>query len=102
MEMIFSEGLFCPLAAIAYQVTNEDLKEFKQKIFNKKNPDIFYIRSEEGIFLVNKSTLEFKIVVRNYTDNDFENSIIDCACMRLYKIARHLGFKVSLENKYCN
>jgi hypothetical protein len=39
------ERLFCPLEILSYPINRNNLKEIELQIFDKKNPNTFYLES---------------------------------------------------------
>jgi hypothetical protein len=96
------ERLFCPLEILSYPINRNHLKEIELQIFDKKNPNTFYLESNQSIFFIDRVNNKFKIVKRNYVEDEEKNLLIDSYCMIFLRMMKMLKFEVSLENKYCN
>ena len=102
--------MYCPtifecLNDFKFEVDSNDIERFKKTMTTKDLPNEFIFETNEGIFKVNKSKKEFRIIERHYYPSGIgfpSDEQIEYTIMAMYKIASWSGYKVFLDPKYSN
>lgn len=108
MENVVDTITVSILTILAYEVTKDDIKQFKKIVLNNDKSNEYYLETNHGVFKINKEKKTLIVLERNYVSKVFDDDIfvdnapIDYEITRLCKVAKRAGFEYFLEKKYMN
>ena len=102
------ELMFDNLSLYGMKVKKSDIELFKKRALAPDLPEDYIFETLEGIFKINKTKKEFRVLKRKYFSDELSiiglpnRQQIDYQIFLIYRIALRAGFKVYLENKFSN
>jgi hypothetical protein len=97
--------IFTHLSLLSLELDMKEYESFKDYIFSKKMLNKFQLQSLVGLFHVDISKMQFRLIERTKHDENvalLTEMEIEFELILIFKMAKEIGFDIFFENKFSN
>jgi hypothetical protein len=97
--------IFNYISLIGLELDKRQLESFREYIFSKERLKKFQLQSLVGLFNVDISKMQFRLIERTESKNNvalLTEMEIEFELIFLFKMAKEIGFDIFFENKFSN
>jgi hypothetical protein len=97
--------IFNHLSLLGLKLDKKQLESFREYIFSKKMLKKYQLQSLVGLFHVDISKMQFRLIERTKHDENvalLTEMEIEFELILIFKMAKEIGFDIFFENKFSN